>query len=68
MTPWVREKLNQLFNYRYIAGLPTVITMADTLEDLHRSEPRIASRMLDPRVCKVHALTVGPYRGGQARG
>ena len=63
MTPWVREKLNQLFNHRYIAELPTVITMADTIDELHRSEPRIASRMLDTRVSKIHAITVPPYRG-----
>lgn len=65
MTPWVREKLNQLFNYRYIAELPTIITTADTLESLHKSEPRIASRMLDTRVCKIYALTVPSYRGGK---
>ncbi len=68
MTPWVREKLYQLFNHRYIAELPTIITMADTLEELQRSEPRLASRMLDPRVCTILAITVPPYRGGpQAR-
>ncbi len=62
-TPWVREKLNQLFNHRYIAELPTIITMAVSLEELHRSEPRIASRMLDKRLCAVHAITTPPYRG-----
>jgi DNA replication protein DnaC len=67
MTPWVREKLNQLFNHRYIAQLPTIITMADTLETLNKSEPRIASRMLDHRVCKIYALTVPSYRGGARR-
>ncbi len=65
MTPWVREKLNQLFNHRYVAELPTVITMADTLETLNKSEPRIASRMLDHKVCKIYALTVPSYRGGR---
>ena len=33
MTPWVREKLYQLFNYRSNAELPTVVTIAsDALE------------------------------------
>lgn len=27
-TPWAREKLYQVFNYRYVARLPTVITTA----------------------------------------
>ena len=31
MTPWVKEKLYQLFNHRYNAELPTVITTADAL-------------------------------------
>ena len=61
MTPWVKEKLYQLFNYRYIAALPTVITTADTLSEI---DPRIRSRMLDRRICRIHAITVPPYRGG----
>ena len=28
-TPWAREKLFQLLNYRYAARLPTVITTSD---------------------------------------
>lgn len=61
MTPWVKEKLYQLFNYRYIASLPTVITTADTLSEI---DPRIRSRMLDRRICRIHAITVPPYYGG----
>ena len=63
MTPWVREKLYQLFNYRYMAELPTVVTMSDSIEDLYRNEPRLASRMLDPRSCAIHAIMVPTYRG-----
>jgi len=63
MTPWAREKLLQLFNHRYIAQLPTVITMAVALEDLLRTEPRLGSRFLDPSVCTIYAITVPPYRG-----
>jgi DNA replication protein DnaC len=64
MTPWVREKLYQLFNYRYIAELPTVITTADTLEEM---DARIRSRMLDTRLCSIYAITVPAYHGGRAR-
>lgn len=62
-TPWAREKIYQLFNYRYNAELPTVITMANTLEELMRVEPRLASRLLDRRMTRVVALIVPPYRG-----
>jgi len=34
MTPWVREKLYQLFNYRYNAELPTVISTADSMNEM----------------------------------
>jgi DNA replication protein DnaC len=59
-TPWAREKLYQLFNYRYIAELPTVITTADPLEEV---DPRIRSRMLDKRLCTIHGITVPTYTG-----
>ncbi len=65
MTPWVREKLYQLFNYRYNAGLATVITTADALEEI---DARIASRMLDNRLCTLYAITVPAYRGGAPAG
>ncbi len=60
MTPWVREKLYQLFNYRYNAKLPTVITTADTLDEI---DPRIRSRMLDRRLCTFYGITVPSYQG-----
>ena len=60
MTPWVREKLYQLFTYRYNAELPTVITTADTLDEI---DERIRSRLLDKRLCKIHALTVPAFYG-----
>lgn len=62
MTPWVKEKLYQLFNYRYNAKLPTIITTTDKLSEV---DPRIRSRMLDRRICRVYAITVPPYRGGR---
>ncbi len=64
MTPWVQEKLYQLFNYRYTAELPTVITTANTLDEI---DPRLVSRMLDARLCTVHAITVPSYRGSPSR-
>lgn len=62
-TPWAREKLTQLFDYRYNAKLPTVITMVKTLEDLEKTEPQLVSRMLDRRLCKIIGITAPGYRG-----
>jgi len=64
MTPWVREKLYQLFNYRYNAELPTVITTADTLDEM---DARIRSRMLDAHLCTIHAITAPAFHGGRKR-
>ncbi|HVN14665.1 MAG TPA: ATP-binding protein [Anaerolineales bacterium] len=60
MTPWVREKLYQLFNYRYNAELPTVITTADSMDEM---DARIRSRLLDSRLCTIYAITVPGYHG-----
>jgi DNA replication protein DnaC len=62
-TPWAREKLTQLFDYRYNAKLPTVITMAKTLEELEKNEPQLVSRLLDRRLCKIIGITAPGYRG-----
>jgi DNA replication protein DnaC len=60
MTPWVKEKLYQLFNYRYTSQLPTVITTTNKLEDM---DPRIRSRLLDSRLCRIFAIKAPPYTG-----
>ncbi len=62
-SPWVKEKLYQLFNYRYNAELPTVITTSSSLEDM---DPRLRSRMLDRRLCAIYAITAPSYTGGAA--
>ena len=59
-TPWVKEKLYQLFNYRYNAELPTVITSSASLEEL---DPRLRSRMLDRQICEIFAITTPPFIG-----
>jgi DNA replication protein DnaC len=63
-TPWAREKLYQILNYRYNAELPTVITTTDTLEDM---DARIRSRMMDTRLVRFVKLIVPPYRPGEVR-
>lgn len=49
-TPWAEEKLLQVFNHRYAAGLPTVITTNVALAQL---DERMQSRLLDPRTGTV---------------
>ncbi len=43
-TPWADEKLFQLINYRYNAGLSTVFTICVTYKDL---PSRVATRLMD---------------------
>ncbi len=64
-TSWAREKLYQLFNHRYNARLPTVITSATPIDEL---EPRLAARMLDGTRCTFFVLEVPSYRGGMKAG
>lgn len=64
-TNWAREKLYQIFDYRYNARLPTVITTATPFEEL---DSRLASRVLDPTHCTPFAIMAPWYRGGKTRG
>lgn len=64
-TPWVREKLYQLFTHRYYAELPTVITFADSSDEI---DEHILSRMLDRRLCKTYEITAPVYTGKKVRG
>ncbi len=61
-TPWAKEKIYQLFNFRYNAELPTVITTST-----HQSEidPRLLSRMLDLRLCQMVSMHTPSYTGGK---
>lgn len=58
-TPWAQEKLFQLFNHRYNARLATVITTNHTLEEIDR---RIRSRLVDPDLSQVVAITAPDFR------
>jgi DNA replication protein DnaC len=62
-TPWAREKLFQLFNYRYNARLPTVITMQQSVEELEKTNPRLSVRMLDVSCCAIFAILAPGYHG-----
>ncbi len=56
-TPWAQEKLFQIFNHRYNAQLPTVVTTNRGLDEI---EERLRSRMTDltlSKVCEVEERT-----------
>jgi DNA replication protein DnaC len=57
-TAWAQEKLYQLFNYRYNAQLPTVIT---TRLLLGQMDDRISARMADPRFNMVFNIDTPGY-------
>ncbi|MDE0143105.1 MAG: ATP-binding protein [Caldilineaceae bacterium] len=59
-TPWAREKLFQLLNFRYTAQLPTVIT-SSVSED--RLEPWLRTRISDAIHCQVLTIETTSYRG-----
>jgi DNA replication protein DnaC len=64
-SPWAKEKLHQLFNYRYNAELPTVLTVAvDMLESI---DERLRVRLLDERLCTFATITAPAFHGGKAR-
>jgi DNA replication protein DnaC len=57
-SPWAQEKLYQLFNYRYNARLPTVITTAKPIDKV---DPRLRTRMLDSERCTIFAIIAPGY-------
>jgi DNA replication protein DnaC len=64
-SPWAKEKLHQLFNYRYNAELPTVITVA--VEMLETIDQRLKVRLRDERLCNICEISAPAFHGGRAR-
>ncbi len=57
---YFREKFFQIFNYRFDAQSPTVVTTSLEEEEL---DPRLKSRFFYSDYCQVHVLKVTAYRG-----
>jgi len=64
-TSWAKEKLFQIFNYRYNARLATVITTSHHPEEI---EPRLMTRMADELRCTFFVITAPGYRGAREPG
>jgi len=63
-TPWAREKLYQVINYRYNARLATVITTRYSLEEIFEEiESSISSRLVDLKISTPFNITAPDYRG-----
>ncbi len=58
-TEWAQEKLYQIFNYRYNAQLPTVVT---TNQELEAIEGRIRSRLVDHRLVQTITISAPDFR------
>lgn len=58
-TPWAKEKLFQLMNYRYNARRPTVITSNRNFDEL---DGRIASRISDTSICRTIVMDANDFR------
>lgn len=62
-TPWAREKLFQLLNYRYSALLATVIT---TSSEPQRMEPWLQTRLSDVSRCQFWKILAPGYRSNRS--
>jgi DNA replication protein DnaC len=62
-SPWAREKLRQIVDYRYLSRAPTVFTTTQQIEEI---DPALRSRLLDTRFCQLLTILAHDYRGGES--
>jgi DNA replication protein DnaC len=63
-TPWAREKLYQVLNYRYNGRLPTVVTTRYSFDEiLAEVDPAISSRLVDGQTSVPFWIRSPDYRG-----
>jgi DNA replication protein DnaC len=63
-TPWAREKLYQLINYRYNGRLPTVITTRYSFDELlGEVDSPISSRLVDQNTSTPFNIMAPDFRG-----
>lgn len=63
-TAWAKEKLFQIIDYRYIKKMPTVFTTSKKLDNI---DPRLKTRLVDTRACRVIAIDVLSYADRRLR-
>jgi len=52
-TPWAKEKLDQLLNYRFSSELPTVVVTIIPIDEL---EDRIRTRLTNPDLSRIYVI------------
>lgn len=62
-TPWAKEKLIQLIDFRYVAKLPTVITTSANPDEI---DTKLQVRLRDPGLSVVCPITAPMYKGGKS--
>jgi DNA replication protein DnaC len=63
-TPWVKEKLYQLINYRHNSRLPTVITTQYSFDQILQGvDPAISSRLVDKENSVPFNIMAPDFRG-----
>ncbi len=68
-TPWAKEKLYQLINYRYNSRLPTVITTRYSLDEImEKFDPSISSRLVDRNISVTFAIIAPDFRNERRPG
>ncbi|MGD9142592.1 MAG: ATP-binding protein [Dehalococcoidia bacterium] len=68
-TPWAREKLYQMLNYRYNSRLPTVVTTRLSFDEiLGEVDPAISSRLVDSQTSVPFWIMAPDYRGDRRAG
>lgn len=63
-SPWAKEKLYQLINYRYNARLATMVTTNHSIEEIREIYSPIASRFADPKISVLFNITAPNYYAG----
>ncbi len=67
-TPWAAEKLYQLFNHRYNAKLPTIVTSSLSLDEIdEKIDSSISSRLAHAGFSVIINIDAPDYRSGVKR-
>jgi DNA replication protein DnaC len=61
-SPWVKEKLYQLVNFRYNGRLPTVFTTRLSLDQIMELGEAISSRLVDRKISTTFWIMAPDYR------
>ncbi|MBN1177087.1 MAG: ATP-binding protein [Dehalococcoidales bacterium] len=68
-TPWAKEKLYQVLNYRYNAQLPTVITTRYSFDEIiEQFDSSVSSRLVDKNVSVPFFIMAPDFRGDATHG